>query len=83
MHRNCAIPPRILKLVAPVRNKRQLNAKLPRGSIKAPRLISQLPRKNQNSFHVRSYPKKLMHATDPDAGISWSAAVMPPLSPLI
>jgi hypothetical protein len=58
VHRNRPIPPRIIKLVTPVRNKRQLNAKLPRRSIKAPRLIPQLPRKNQNSFLLCSHRKK-------------------------
>jgi hypothetical protein len=44
--------------MAPVRNKRKLHPKLPRRRIKAPRLIPQLPRKNQNSFLLCSHRKK-------------------------
>ncbi len=50
MHRNRPIPPRIIQLMTPVRNKRQLHPKLPRRRIKAPSLIPQFLRKNQNPF---------------------------------
>jgi hypothetical protein len=44
--------------MTPVRNKRKLHPKLPRRRVKAPRLIPQLPRKNQNSFLLCSHRKK-------------------------
>ena len=55
MHRDRPIPPRIIQLVTPVRNKPQLHAKFPRGRIKAPRLIPQFPRKHQHPFHFHHF----------------------------
>src|ERR1700738_4557600 len=58
MHRNRSIPPRILELMTPVRNKRQLHPKLPRRRIKAPRLIPQLSSKHQNPFRFHQLPEQ-------------------------
>jgi hypothetical protein len=41
--------------MTPVRNRPQLQAKLPRRRIKAPRLIPQFPRKHQHPFHFHHF----------------------------
>jgi hypothetical protein len=57
MNGNGAIAPRIIKLMAPVGNKKQVGAKLARGLIEASRLVAQFACKKQNPFtrHNRSH----------------------------
>jgi hypothetical protein len=52
MDRNRAIAPGIIKFVATIRDKDQVNAKLASGSVKAARLVAQFCGEEEESRHL-------------------------------